>query len=128
MSKLTIHSMIKKSNRISVKISNVFGLNGIMVSIILCLDLKKKSLKFFFKTVDEEFNRLEAKFHYYEKLIKSFSKDSIQHLANLKDFFKVQSITAESVQEYYGDYKSDQVLQYVKINAEMLNEIYTKNV
>ncbi len=78
--------------------------------------------------MDEEFNRLEAKFHYYEKLIKSFSKDSIQHLANLKDFFKMQSITAESVQEYYGDYKSDQVLQYVKINAEMLNEIYTKNV
>jgi hypothetical protein len=37
MSKLTIHSMIKKSNRISVKISNVFGLNGVMVSIILCL-------------------------------------------------------------------------------------------
>lgn len=48
MSKLTIHSMIKKSNRISVKISNVFGLNGVMVSIILCLDLKEKIFKNFF--------------------------------------------------------------------------------
>ncbi len=40
----------------------------------------------------------------------------------------MQTITAESVQEYYGDYKSEEILQYVRINAEMLNHIYTKNV
>lgn len=79
------------------------------------------------KTVDEEFDKLESKFHYFEKLIKCFCKDSIQHLSNLKEFFKTQTITAESVQEYYGDYKSDEILQYVHINAEMLNNIYSKN-
>jgi hypothetical protein len=33
MSKLTIHSMIKKSNRIGMKISNVFRLNSVSVCI-----------------------------------------------------------------------------------------------
>jgi len=79
-------------------------------------------------TVDEEFDKLEAKFHYYEKLIKSFNKDSLQHLANLKEFFKIQTVTSESIQEYYGDYESSEILQYVRINATVLNEIYTKNL
>jgi hypothetical protein len=35
MSKLTIHSMIKKSNRIGMKISNVFRLNSVSVCILI---------------------------------------------------------------------------------------------
>lgn len=108
MSKFTIHSVIKKSNRISMKLSNVFGL-GIT-------------------TVDEEFDKLETRFHYYEKLIKSFNKDSLQHLSNLKEFFKIQTVTSESIQEYYGEYESDEIQQYVRINATVLNEIYNKNL
>jgi len=34
--------------------------------------------------IDEEFDRLENKFSFYEKLIKSFSKDSLLHLTELK--------------------------------------------
>ncbi len=64
MSKLTIHSMIKKSTRLSMKLSNVLGVSvGI---------------------VDEEFDKLENKFIFYEKLIKSFGKDSLHHLTSLK--------------------------------------------
>ena len=44
MAKLTIHSMIKKSNRISMKLSNAFGLNG--VSVILFFDYKFDRLEF----------------------------------------------------------------------------------
>ena len=79
-------------------------------------------------TVDEDFDRLENKFHYYEKLIKSFNKDSIQHLTNLKEFFKIQTVTSESIQEFYGELESKEILQYVRINATVLNEIYTKNL
>lgn len=42
MSKLTMHSVIKKSNRISMKLSNVLGLNGVTVYIVF------KSLNFEF--------------------------------------------------------------------------------
>ncbi len=91
-----------------MKLSNAFGLGT--------------------STIDEQFVKLEKKFHYYEKLIKSFNKDSLQHLANLKEFFKIQTITSESIQEYYGDYEASEILQYVRINTIVLNEIYTKNL
>ena len=68
------------------------------------------------------------RFHFYEKLVKCFTKDSIHHLSFLKEFFKIQTITAESIQEYYAESQSDEILQYVHINASVLNEIYTKNV
>ena len=61
---MTIHSEIKKSTRLSMKLSNVLG-----VSV---------------RIVDEEFDRLENKFIFYEKLIKSFGKDSLHHLTSLK--------------------------------------------
>jgi hypothetical protein len=35
---------------------------------------------------------------------------------------------AESLQEYYGESYSDDILNYVHINANVLNEIFTKNV
>ena len=40
----------------------------------------------------------------------------------------MQTVTSESIQEYYGEYESDEILQYVRINATVLNEIYTKNL
>lgn len=44
MSKLTIHSMIKKSNRIGMKISNVFRLNSVSVFILILEN--NKEIKF----------------------------------------------------------------------------------
>ena len=36
------------------------------------------------KHFDEQFDKLESRFRYFEKLIKCFTKDSMQHLSNLK--------------------------------------------
>jgi hypothetical protein len=80
------------------------------------------------KIHDEKFDKLEAKFRHLEKLIKCFSKDSIHHLGNLKEFFKAQTVTAESIQEFYAESQSETILRYVHINATVLNEVYTKNV
>ena len=84
MSKFTLHSMIKKSNRFSIRLSSVFGLHSSIVS-------SYKELFFFlliktlhFKTVDQEYDKLEAKFRCLEKLLKCFTKDSLQHLSNFR--------------------------------------------
>lgn len=41
---------------------------------------------------------------------------------------KIQTVTAESIQEYYSELNSGEIIQYVQINATVLNEIYAKNV
>ena len=46
----------------------------------------------------------------------------------IKDFLKIQTVTAESIQEYYSELNSGEIIQYVQINATVLNEIYAKNV
>lgn len=35
---------------------------------------------------------------------------------------------AESLQEFYGENNTDEILTYVHINANVLNEILSKNV
>jgi hypothetical protein len=59
--------MIKKSNRISIKLSNVLNLNGMATMV-----------------TDDRFDQLEEKFQQLEKLIKCFIKDSIHYMSNLK--------------------------------------------
>ncbi len=41
---------------------------------------------------------------------------------------KIQTATAESIQEYYAEFNPGEIIQYVQINATVLNEIYAKNV
>ena len=86
LSKLTLHSVVKKRNRISMKLSNALG---------------RRSLA----AADAHFDALEARLHHHEKLIKAFAKDSLQHLAALKEFFKAQSGASESILEYYGEHR-----------------------
>lgn len=46
----------------------------------------------------------------------------------LKEFLKAQTMCAESLQEYYSDDHNDEISTYVHINANVLNEIFSKNV
>lgn len=78
--------------------------------------------------VDQQFDKLEAKFRYYEKLVKHFTKDSVQYLSSLKEFLKVQTIVSESIQEYYAENQTDIILKYVFMNSTVLNDIYANNV
>lgn len=108
----------------------------------------------YFKIADERFNQLEEKFHNVEKLIKSFIKDSIQNISSLKvnlafannksqmsiifllqtngfepkEFLKAQTMCAESLQEFYCEDQNNEISTYVHINANVLNEIFSKNV
>ncbi len=84
MSKLTIHSVIKKSNRISMKLSNAFGLAT--------------------STVDEEFDKLEAKFHYYEKLIKNrlvYYLESNNLITTFQSGFRANKCTIDNIFDRY---------------------------
>ncbi len=46
----------------------------------------------------------------------------------MKEFFKAQTMIAESIQEYYAENQLDELKQYVQINALSLNNIYKTNV
>lgn len=109
MSKITFHSMIKKSNRFSMRISNAFKLNNSIV-------------------VDEDFEKLENKFRNFEKLLKTFSRDSLQHLINLKELLLTQSTTSETINDYLGDATCEEVKNYVKLNEYLLNDYFSNNV
>ncbi|CAF0837962.1 unnamed protein product [Brachionus calyciflorus] len=107
MSKLTMHSMIKKSNRISVKLSNALKINAVT-------------------TVDEKFDEWEIKFHSMEKIIKNFIKDVVGLLSSLKELLKSQTANSESLQEYFGDDKFEEIVHYVQLNSHFLNDFITK--
>ena len=78
--------------------------------------------------MDSTFDKLEANFRTYEKAIKLFGKDTSAYLFQLKEFFKAQTIIAESAEEYYADAHSPSLKHYVYINASVLNQIYNINV
>ena len=45
----------------------------------------------------------------------------------MKDFLKIQTVAAESIQEYYAENQTEDILKYVYINSTVLNDIYTNN-
>lgn len=71
---------------------------------------------------------MESKFRSIEKLIKSFIKDAVQLLSSLKEFLKTQMSNSESLQEYFGDDKFEEIVQLVQINSHFLNDFITKRV
>ncbi len=49
-------------------------------------------------------------------------------IISLKDFLTNQTVTAESIQEYYGEHNCPNVQNYVQINSVILSETFNQNV
>jgi hypothetical protein len=72
--------------------------------------------------IDDKYTLLESKFRLVEKLIKSFLKDVSSQMNHFKEFFKSQTVIAETIEEYHSDHLANrEIAEYVKINLEIFN-------
>lgn len=84
-SKLTLHSLRKKSSRISTMLSSSLGLSSV--------------------TKDEDFAEAEKKFQTVEKTLKIFLKDLTAFLSQMQEFYSVVLNVAEDIGSFYQERK-----------------------
>lgn len=63
-----------------------------------------------------------------KKLKKKVLNNSNNNIKKIKEFLKAQTITAESLQEYFSDSTNQDISKYVHINSSFLNDFITKRV
>lgn len=90
ISKLSMHSIIKKSNRVS---SHLKHLTGISPQVHHCIQLRPPEMRraamldlisSVFQIKDEAFDEAEKKFRLQERLIKSFIRDISLYLQHIR--------------------------------------------
>ncbi|CAF0846447.1 unnamed protein product [Didymodactylos carnosus] len=104
--KLNMHTMRKKSARISMRLSSAFGLTS--------------------HTIDERFNYEEARFRAIDKFIRIFVRNAYTCMECLKDAFVAQVDVAEDFEELLNDKVPDLVQQFVRTKRSLLENAFTE--
>ncbi|CAF1122644.1 unnamed protein product [Rotaria sordida] len=104
--KLNIHTMKKKSARISMRLSNAFGLSV--------------------HTIDEQFNFQEQRFRAIEKFSKLFLRNIYSCIEALRESFITQVDVAEDFEELLIDKIPDLAQQFLRLKRSLLEHTFTE--
>lgn len=107
MAKLTMHSVAKKSSRLSAKLSASLGLTNL--------------------SVDPEFEELERQFKSLEKCTWQLSKDVEQCVNFLSDEAICGEIIADQLIQYYSGTPDSEIRRF-RDTREMIRSQYTQNL
>ncbi|GFT34885.1 dynamin-binding protein [Nephila pilipes] len=88
ISKLTIHSMAKKTSRFGMRISSSFGLKTVIK--------------------DQEFEKVERRFTALEKSLKIFQKDVFDYIRKNEELVTTAFNLSEDIAEFYQERKTQQ--------------------
>ncbi|CAF1430242.1 unnamed protein product [Adineta ricciae] len=102
--KLNIQTMKKKSARISMRLSNAFGLSA--------------------HTVDEHFNYQEQRFRAMEKFLKVFLRNVHIDIEALRESILTQVDVAEDLEELLDDKIPDLFQQFIRSKRYLLENIF----
>ncbi|CAF1177190.1 unnamed protein product [Adineta ricciae] len=104
--KLNMHTMRKKSARISMRLSSAFGLSA--------------------HTVDERFNFEEQRFRAIDKFLRIFVRNAYTCMEALKETFVTQVSVAEDFQELLADKMPDLAQQFTRSKRALLESAFTE--
>ncbi|CAF3071587.1 unnamed protein product [Rotaria sp. Silwood2] len=104
--KLNIHTMKKKSARISMRLSSAFGLSA--------------------HTIDEQFNFQEQRFRAIEKFSRLFLRNIYLCIEALKESFIIQVDVAEDFEELLTDKIPDLAQQFLRLKRLLLENTFTE--
>ncbi|XP_055933569.1 dynamin-binding protein-like [Argiope bruennichi] len=103
ISKLTIHSMAKKTSRFGMRISSSFGLKTVIK--------------------DQEFEKVERRFTSLEKSLKIFQKDMFDYVKKMEELVTTAFQISEDIAEFYQDKKTQkEVEQFRNTHRSILTE------
>ncbi|KAG8435478.1 hypothetical protein GDO86_013420 [Hymenochirus boettgeri] len=106
ISKLNIHSIIKKSNRVSSHIKHLTG--------------------FAPQIKDEVFEETEKNFRMQERLIKSFIRDLSVYLQHIRESACVKVLSAMSMWELYADKGTSDLEKFQKAHRHISEKLFTE--
>ncbi|BFZ16161.1 hypothetical protein BsWGS_19199 [Bradybaena similaris] len=101
ISKLSLHSIKKKSTRMRGRLSNNFGIG---------LQMK-----------DEAFDKEEAKFRTLEKAVKVFLDSVQQYLDHSQETMKCQTIYVDDIMEFYKDKECAEATKLYEVTCKQLS-------
>ncbi|CAG2108460.1 unnamed protein product [Medioppia subpectinata] len=104
LSKLNLHTVIKKGSRLGHRISSTLGLSNV--------------------TKDDEFNGVMQKFRAVEKTIKIFAKDKEAFMKSVEDFSKQGLIAVEAIAEYYDKRNKQQEVDQLRTTHRVMVQQY----
>ncbi|XP_072095059.1 dynamin-binding protein isoform X2 [Mobula birostris] len=104
ISKLSMHSIIKKSNRVSSHLKHLTGLAP--------------------QIRDEEFEEVERRFREQERLIKNFIRDLSLYLQQLRDSASVKVLAAMSILDMYGEKNHTNLDQYQRAHRLISDTLF----
>ncbi|CAF3952566.1 unnamed protein product [Rotaria sp. Silwood2] len=104
--KLNMHTMRKKSARISMRLSSAFGLST--------------------HTIDERFNFEEQRFRAIDKFLRLFVRNAYTCMEALKETFVTEVNVAEDFQELLSDKMPDLAQQFVRSKRSLLENAFTE--
>ncbi|GIY80564.1 dynamin-binding protein [Caerostris darwini] len=91
ISKLTIHSMAKKTSRFGMRISSSIGLKTVIK--------------------DQEFEKIETRFTALEKSLKIFQKDIFDYVKKIEELITTAFNISEDISEFYQERKNQQEVE-----------------
>ncbi|XP_071986160.1 dynamin-binding protein isoform X2 [Engystomops pustulosus] len=104
--KLNIHSIIKKSNRVSSHLKHLTGLAP--------------------QIKDEVFEETEKNFRMQERLIKSFIRDLSVYLQHIRESACVKVLAAMSMWDLYSDKGSSDLEKFQKAHRHISEKLFTE--
>ncbi|CAF3466732.1 unnamed protein product [Rotaria socialis] len=104
--KLNMHTMRKKSARISMRLSSAFGLSA--------------------HTIDERFNFEEQRFRAIDKFLRLFVRNAYTCMEALKETFVTEVNVAEDFEELLSDKIPDLAQQFVQSKRTLLENAFTE--
>ncbi|XP_053548505.1 dynamin-binding protein isoform X1 [Bombina bombina] len=105
ISKLNIHSIIKKSNRVSSHLKHLTG--------------------FAPQIKDEVFEETEKNFRMQERLIKSFIRDLSVYLQHVRESACVKVLAAMSMWDLYADKGTSDLEKFQKVHRHISEKLFT---
>ncbi|XP_072883062.1 dynamin-binding protein-like isoform X2 [Hemitrygon akajei] len=104
ISKLSMHSIIKKSNRVSSHLKHLTGLAP--------------------QIRNEAFEEVERRFREQERLIKNFIRDLSLYLQQLRDSASVKVLAAMSILDMYGEKNHTNLDQYQRAHRLISDSLF----
>ncbi|XP_072413307.1 LOW QUALITY PROTEIN: dynamin-binding protein [Chiloscyllium punctatum] len=105
ISKLSMHSIIKKSNRVSSHLKHLTGLAP--------------------QIKDEAFEEAERRFRVQERLIKSFIRDLSLYLQHVRESVSVKVLVAMSILDMYGEKNHPDLESFQRAHRFISDNLFT---